>query len=422
MKEIINKKMKEVSVLLIAVLMVLSTVGVTADTNNESPTFMLADVNYISHSQQINTLDSDWIHFDDGTNANAIGLVQGGRFEFAARFTPDELVDWAGYQISVVRHHHGFVTGSPFWMKGSIKIYEEGTSTTPGSLITSEPFEVTDIGWFDVELLEPVLIAGDEDIWVSIEASHVGGKFPAGIDCGPAVDGKGDWLYLEGSGWQEMQDVTPYDCNFNIWAEVETPSEPPEKPQRPYGPAEGVIGVEYTFCTSTTDPEGDQVYFLWDWGDDTPTDWLGPFDSGATACANHAWTEAGMYEITVQAKDIIDKKSEWSDPKTIYIADMPILEIGNITGGLFKVSTVIRNIGGVDAIKVNWSIILNGGLILLGKETTGSILSLPAGGETKISSSLIFGFGKTVVTVTAEISESSDAKEQDVFVFLFVIF
>jgi len=78
----------------------------------------------------------------------------------------------------------------------------------------------------------------------------------------------------------------------------------------------------------------------------------------------------------------------------MYIVDMPILEIGNITGKLFRVSTVIRNIGGVDATMVNWSFSLDGGNILLGKETTGFILSLPAGDEKEISSRLILGFGK----------------------------
>ena len=197
---------------------------------------------------------------------------------------------------------------------------------------------------------------------------------------------------------------------------------PPETPDVPSGPSNGVVWEEYTFCTSTTDPEGEQVYYMWDWGDGTVSEWIGPYDSGATACASHIWTEAGTYEITVKAKDVSGRKSGWSDPKTIDIVDTAVLEIGNITGGLFKVSTVIRNIGGVDATRVSWSITLDGGFILLGKETTGDILSLPAGDEVKISSDLICGLGKTVITVIAECAEgSSDTKEVNAFVFLFFI-
>ncbi|GAG90714.1 unnamed protein product [marine sediment metagenome] len=125
----------------------------------------------------------------------------------------------------------------------------------------------------------------------------------------------------------------------------------------------------------------------------------------------------------MKAKDVNNVKSDWSYPKIIYIVDMPIFEIGNITGNLFKVSTVIRNIGGVDATKVNWSITLDGGIILLGKETTGNILSLPAGDEKTINSSVIFGFGKTVITATAECAGGlSGTKTRDASVFLFFIF
>jgi len=420
MKEIISKKMKVAGVLLIATIMILSTVVVTADTNDQPPTFMLAGADYISQSQQINAFDPDWIHFDDGTNVNALGLTKDGTFEWAVRFTPNELADWAGYQIPAVRHHHGWADGSPFQMSGNIKIYEEGTSTRPGSLITSEPFEVTDNDWFDVDISEPVQITGDEDIWVSIEGTHQAGQYPAGMDTGPAVAGKGDWVCLSGE-WGEAKDLG-FNYNFNIWAEVKEHSEPPEKPQRPDGPTEGVVGVEYTFCTSTTDPEGEQVCYLWDWDDGTYSEWLGPYDSGATACASHAWTETGEYNITVKAKNLHYAESEWSDPKTIHIVDTAVIEIGNITGGLFKVSTVIRNIGDVDATMVNWSITLDGGIILLGKETTGNILSIAAGDEAKISSSLICGFGNTVITVSAECAGGlSDTEKQDAFVFLIFI-
>ena len=195
----------------------------------------------------------------------------------------------------------------------------------------------------------------------------------------------------------------------------------PETPQRPSGPTEGIVGVEYAFTTYTTDPGGEQVYYLWEWGDGTVSDWLGPFDSGTTAEASHSWDEAGEYNITVKAKNINGAKSEWSDPLTVYIIDVPILEIGSISGGLFKVCVVIKNNGSVDAMRVDWSVALDGGFILSGKKTSGRILNLPAGGEATISCGSILGFGKTTITATAEIAESSDTKEQGAFVLLFFI-
>ncbi len=196
---------------------------------------------------------------------------------------------------------------------------------------------------------------------------------------------------------------------------------PPETPECPKGPTEGVVGVEYAFSTRTTDPEGEQVYYMWDWGDGTPSGWLGPYNSGDIVLAHHTWTEAGIYNVTVKAKDFYNRESDWSDPKMIHIVDGPILEIGNISGGLFKVSTVIKNTGDTDATGVNWSITLDGGFILLGEEISRKIASIPAEEEVTISSKLIPGFGKTMVIITAETPDVSNTKEQDAFMVLFFI-
>jgi hypothetical protein len=96
-------------------------------------------------------------------------------------------------------------------------------------------------------------------------------------------------------------------------------NDPPERPDTPDGPASGEAGIEYQYTTSTTDPEGDQVYYLFDWGDDTDSTWLGPYNSGATAVATHTWTEQGSYEIRVIAKDENGVFSQWSDPLAVDI-------------------------------------------------------------------------------------------------------
>ena len=202
---------------------------------------------------------------------------------------------------------------------------------------------------------------------------------------------------------------------------VKTTTKPPETPQRPEGPTEGIVDYNYTFSTSTTDPEGNQVYYKWNWDDGTFSNWLGPYNSGTTVFASHWWTEKGTYKVTVKAKDIHDAESNWSVPTTIHIHDRPILEIGNITGGLFKVNAVIKNTGGVDAIMVNWSISLDGGFILAGKETPGKITGISAEDEAAISSGFILGFGKTVITVSAETAGSSDIVERNASVLLFFI-
>jgi hypothetical protein len=112
--------------------------------------------------------------------------------------------------------------------------------------------------------------------------------------------------------------IRDVDNNQSGWSEPHTISivenQPPEKPNKPSGTASGKVNVEYTYTTSTIDPDGEHVYYLWDWGDGTPGEWLGPCTSGATASTTHTWSKDGAYLIRVKAKDWLGAESEWSDP------------------------------------------------------------------------------------------------------------
>jgi len=88
----------------------------------------------------------------------------------------------------------------------------------------------------------------------------------------------------------------------------------PNKPNTPTGPPSGQSGKEYTYTTSTIDPDGEQVWYMFDWDDGSDSGWLGPFDSGAAASASHIWDSTGNYEIRVKARDGDNAQSEWSDP------------------------------------------------------------------------------------------------------------
>jgi hypothetical protein len=92
---------------------------------------------------------------------------------------------------------------------------------------------------------------------------------------------------------------------------------PPATPQKPMGETSGKTGVEYSYNTTTTDLNDDQLYYQWNWGDGTTSTWLGPFNSGQTSQAKHTWTKKGNYRITVKAKDIYDVESNWSNPLQI---------------------------------------------------------------------------------------------------------
>jgi len=196
---------------------------------------------------------------------------------------------------------------------------------------------------------------------------------------------------------------------------------PPDTPAAPTGPSAGQKGVEYMFSAVTTDPEGDQVFYMFNWGDGTNSTWVGPYNSGVAGTAKHTYTSVGNFSVTVKAKDINGSESGWSDPHIIVISEgAPILAIQPLKGGLFKIKTSIKNTGSLAANNVQWGISLTGGA-LFGKNSSGTITSIAAGGESSISSKFIFGFGKTVVKVTAMVPESSDTVEQNGTILLFFI-
>ena len=104
-------------------------------------------------------------------------------------------------------------------------------------------------------------------------------------------------------------------------AEAQKMSEPPETPSKPEGPETWTINEEATFTSSTTDPEGEDIYYLFDWGDGDDSGWIGPYGSGQAGKASHIWTELGEYQVKVMAKDDYDYQSDWSDPATITIVE-----------------------------------------------------------------------------------------------------
>jgi len=185
------------------------------------------------------------------------------------------------------------------------------------------------------------------------------------------------------------------------------------------GSTEGDIGRQMDFTFVTTDPGNSSVDYWVEWGDGSHEEWFGPFASGAIATISHTWSNTGNFSITAKAKNILGIESDWSEPFIITII-APKLEIGLLSGGLFKIKTVIKNTGAIDIMQIQWNITLTGGAFF-GKKTNGTLLTIPSGGERAITSGLILGFGKTIITVAASYSYSSTSKSQNATILLFFI-
>jgi len=98
---------------------------------------------------------------------------------------------------------------------------------------------------------------------------------------------------------------------------VSMDNEPPHQPQQPTGPTNGKVGHSYSYSSSTTDPDGDAVYYKVDWDDGTMSEWMGPYSSGHSFTISHIWEVEGTYQMKVKAKDEQGVESVWSEALSI---------------------------------------------------------------------------------------------------------
>lgn len=103
-------------------------------------------------------------------------------------------------------------------------------------------------------------------------------------------------------------------------AEAQLENIPPNKPIIS-GPTTGREGEEITIYFNTTDPDGDDLYYLVDWGDSSASEWFGPYTSGETVEASYVFDTPAEYDIKVKAKDNKNSQSEWSDLHHIIIIE-----------------------------------------------------------------------------------------------------
>jgi len=137
---------------------------------------------------------------------------------------------------------------------------------------------------------------------------------------------------------------------------------PPETPTKPDGPEELIQYEETTFTTSAIEPEGEDLYYMFDWGDGNVSGWLGPYASGETGEASYSWADPGVLEIKAVAKDINGIQSNWSEPAILTVVENNKPENPTIEGKHFgfggieyEFTFVSTDADGHDIYyKVNW--------------------------------------------------------------------
>jgi len=142
-----------------------------------------------------------------------------------------------------------------------------------------------------------------------------------------------NWTYTSAPGsYRGVIECCLYFGDPALSVKSPSPSDPPVQPTKPTGVSLGIWHQEYSFTSSTTDPNNDNIYYLFDWADGTNSGWLGPFTSGHVTTAAHTWTVLGNYSVKVKARDVWGAGSIWSEPLTVMITDNQPPNAPTITG------------------------------------------------------------------------------------------
>jgi hypothetical protein len=128
----------------------------------------------------------------------------------------------------------------------------------------------------------------------------------------------------------EWIEDTDRDIRFVTYG-LNTTNMPPYTPKRPtsytsHGNPEDYFYFYITTTDMDAEDKNDKVYYCMDWGDDTPEEWIGPYNSGDIIEVSHEWEKdkGGPNCVRVKAKDYLqDEPSGWSDVWPIYINQPP---------------------------------------------------------------------------------------------------
>ncbi|MEM0492707.1 MAG: DUF2341 domain-containing protein [Candidatus Thermoplasmatota archaeon] len=124
---------------------------------------------------------------------------------------------------------------------------------------------------------------------------------------------------------------------------------PPNTPIKPRGATSCYIGVESVYSVDPViDPDNDPVYYMFDWGDGNDSGWI------ETPSAVHKWSNTGVYNVRVKARDVYYEESGWSELLSVevYSVELGLLmecPSSVVEGESFTVSVSVAGVPVSDA-------------------------------------------------------------------------
>jgi hypothetical protein len=230
------------------------------------------------------------------------------------------------------------------------------------------------------------------------------------VDSSPCIDEDGTVYIGSSSDKLDKNGYVESVGYLHAFGEVES-NIPPTKPTMT-GRLKGWTLAPIYYGFSTIDPDNNPVSFYVEWGDGALTNWTGGgYDldmdeaaSGEIVYLEHSYLLIGKYTIKAKARDVFGGESDWatlevSMPKHNDILDKQVNNITiSIQGGL-GIKIEICNHGNTTLYLVNWSITIDGPLVILGRSISGSISEIPPGECVTIETMFIIGIGPITITI-----------------------
>ncbi len=184
----------------------------------------------------------------------------------------------------------------------------------------TNPIPINDATGVDLNATLSVIVSDPDDDSMTVrfydasEDSLIGTDFnvPSGSR---AYTGWNDLEPLNMYSWYAITDDGGYTTQSNVWGFITMSNPGNNPPSTPVvnGPATGKPGEEYTCTFSSLDPDGDDIIYCIDWGDDTGEVCIGLYPSGEEVSLTHIYEEKGDYTIQVKAEDIYESESDWGE-------------------------------------------------------------------------------------------------------------
>ncbi len=382
--------LKQATVLLLIAVLILSSGAIVANTTQNKSSAsddVLTQEHWVGYPNDPQTAKAEtWVHYDDGVFETMVGSNTPPLF-MAIRLTNDELATYDGLQFTQTAWYHVVSNETIPNHDYDAKIWI-GNETKPITLLVNDTgLTAAGEGWMNHTLSVPVTIDASNDYWIVIKCyanpAQAFYDYPMPFDTNVAsnISHKSKWWHNSLNHPEtDFYEVATLNGAWVLRVAVEGEVEDTTPPVTTCA----ITGTNPVTITLSATDDSSGVNFT-----------KYKIDDGdyATYTAPVQVTEVGDHVVYFYSVDNAGN-SETAKNEAFTVAAPPLTV--TIKGG-FGVSVVVKNTGTANLTDIAWSLNLDGKLIFVGKEKSGTIDAL-APGESFTIKDMVVGFGKTGIT------------------------